>query len=206
MLTAAEIYRLARGAGFDESSAATATAIALAESKGDPNAVGDVALQTAKWGPSIGLWQIRSLNADKGTGRTRDASRLTDPAFNAASAFTIYKERGNWTAWSVYNSGAYTRYIPDAKAAASAAKDQPASGIVGALQDVAQIPDTLAGIGPAIQRATDNVVVVLMIIFLVVVGVYLIFRGGKVREDARTVTGLAVGKVRAAKAAQEAIA
>lgn len=106
-LTASQIYALARSAGFNAGEAVTATAIALAESGGNPAAVGDTGLQTSVWGPSIGLWQVRSLKAESGKGTTRDATKLTDPSFNAASAYKIYKGNNGWRNWSVYTSGKY---------------------------------------------------------------------------------------------------
>ena len=72
-MTPAEIYALARGAGLGHDPAVTATAIALGESGGDPGAVGDLTLQNATWGPSIGLWQVRSVKAEKGTGDDLEA-------------------------------------------------------------------------------------------------------------------------------------
>lgn len=109
--TTAELYALARGAGLGAGAAVVAAAVAMAESGGHPLAQGDVGIQTEKWGPSVGLWQIRSLKADYGTGRTRDAARLTDPAFNAASMATISGMGGNFKPWSVYTSGKYKPYV-----------------------------------------------------------------------------------------------
>ena len=57
-------------------SATVATAIARAESGLNPNAVGDEDKVDVRWGPSIGLWQIRSLHSHTSTGKPRDASRL----------------------------------------------------------------------------------------------------------------------------------
>lgn len=105
-MTGGELVALARGAGFSQTQARTMAAIALAESGGNPGAVGDQSLANATWGPSIGLWQIRSLNAQRGTGKERDATRLTDPTFNARAARIIFGQQG-FGAWSVYSSGSY---------------------------------------------------------------------------------------------------
>ena len=93
---------------------ATACAIAgwagsasSAESGGDPGAIGDRALADGKWGNSYGLWQIRSLRAEAGTGGTRDETRLLDPTYNARSMFEISSGGTNWQPWSVYTSGKY---------------------------------------------------------------------------------------------------
>jgi hypothetical protein len=99
-------YSLARSAGFSATEARTMAAIARPESGLCTHARGDVGLQTATWGPSIGLWQVRSRKADYGTGRPRDASRLTDPAFNAASARSIYLSQG-YGAWTTHGSPGY---------------------------------------------------------------------------------------------------
>lgn len=107
VLNASQIYALARSAGFNAAEAVTATSIALAESGGRSDAVGDVSLQTGKWGPSIGLWQVRSLKAESGKGTTRDATKLTDPAFNARAAYEIYKGSNGWRNWSVFTNGKY---------------------------------------------------------------------------------------------------
>lgn len=117
-LSPAAVYALARGAGFDPAQASVMVAIAGAESGWNPEAIGDVNLESTTWGPSVGLWQIRSLHAQTGTGGPRDASRLKDPAFNAAAARSIFRDQG-LSAWSTYSSGAYRRYLGATSAAAA---------------------------------------------------------------------------------------
>ncbi len=106
-----DVYQLARAAGLPHAAAVTATAVAAAESAFNPTAIGDEALADAKWGPSIGLWQIRSLRADQDTGRSRDASRLKDPTFNARSMATISRKGDDFTAWTMYTNGAYRAHV-----------------------------------------------------------------------------------------------
>lgn len=107
-----QIYQLALGAGLSPSAAKTASAIAMAESMGgNPNAMGDLSLEDRKWGASEGLWQIRSLKSQNGTGATRDPSRLLDPAFNAKSMAQISSGGTDWTAWSTYNHGDYKSFM-----------------------------------------------------------------------------------------------
>lgn len=105
------VYRLARGVGLTHDQAVTATAIAWAESKLDPDAVGDITLQDSYWGPSVGLWQVRSVKRQRGTGGVRDASHLSDATFNARSMASISGGGHNWGPWSTYNSGAYLSHI-----------------------------------------------------------------------------------------------
>ena len=63
-LSGAAVAALARNAGLTGAGLVTAVAVAKGESGWRTDARGDVALVDAKWGPSIGLWQIRSLNAE----------------------------------------------------------------------------------------------------------------------------------------------
>lgn len=120
-LSPGQVYGLARDAGLGVPEAVTATAIAFAESGGNASAVGDVSLENATWGPSVGLWQIRSLKADRGTGRTRDETRLADPTFNARSMATISNGGKSFKPWSTFTSGKFKAYMPAAASAASGA-------------------------------------------------------------------------------------
>lgn len=112
--------KLALKAGFSSANAKIAAAIAMCESAAvmggksfaDFDAVGDIDLQTQKWGPSYGGWQIRSLKAQTGTGQMRDGLRLLEPLFNAKSALEIKKTLG-FKAWSCYASGQYKAYLQD---------------------------------------------------------------------------------------------
>ena len=69
----------------------------------------------------FGLWQIRSLVADAGTGRERDGTRLYDPTFNARAAWTISSGGTNWRPWTVYATGAYRTHLEDARRAIASA-------------------------------------------------------------------------------------
>lgn len=113
--------RAAYNAGFRGEALVTALAIARGESGWRADAVGDVAIAGGQWGPSIGLWQIRSLVAQTGTGRERDAAALRNPAHNARSAWTISRGATDWRPWTVYNTGAYRSHLSAARAAAAAA-------------------------------------------------------------------------------------
>lgn len=113
-----QIADYGRAAGFRGQGLVTIVAIAIAESAGDIHAVGDISLQTAKWGPSIGLLQVRSLIADYGTGRERDAARLFDPAFNMRAGYKISRGGTTFRPWSMYTNGRYKKWL---RAAADAA-------------------------------------------------------------------------------------
>jgi len=101
-LTASDIAQYAANAGFTGSDLITAVAIALAESGGDPNAVGDN-------GTSIGLWQIHFTVHPE-----FDQSRLADPSYNAGAAYSIYSAGGGsfraWSTFTVPNSSGVLPY------------------------------------------------------------------------------------------------
>jgi hypothetical protein len=125
-ITPAAAYQLLRGAGFTSAQAVTLTAVGQAESGLDPNAIGDVALETSKWGPSVGIWQIRTLKAETGKGTTRDLRALKgNPTAQARAARAIFQSQG-LHAWSTYTSGAYRSHLPAAKRAAGSS---PAAGV-----------------------------------------------------------------------------
>jgi hypothetical protein len=110
------------GAGFVRTEQlVTALAIARAESGWRSDAVNAADAAPPKWGPSIGLFQIRSLVADRGTGRARDETRLRDPLFNARSAYSISGGGRDWSPWTVFRTGAYRQYLAAARAAAGVA-------------------------------------------------------------------------------------
>jgi hypothetical protein len=132
-----EVYALARGAGLDAEPAIISTAIAWAESNLRPDAVGDVDLEDGTWGPSVGLWQVRSLRAHTGTGKERDVERLGDPAFNARAMVTISKGGTDWTPWSVFKNGRYRQHLDAVRAAVEGTPEPmtPADIIRAAMDD-----------------------------------------------------------------------
>jgi len=122
VLSPLSIAILGRDAGLrDVGGLTTAIAIAIAESGGNTDAVGDVALQDGTWGPSYGLWQVRSLKAESGKGTVRDGTMLKNPGFNAKSMMSISGGGKNWQPWTTYKGLRYTAVLPAASAAAAAA-------------------------------------------------------------------------------------
>lgn len=118
--TPSDIYATARAAGLNSAQAVIATAIALGESGGDDASVGDTQLQNETWGPSVGLWQIRTLNAETGTGSDRDIRALQgNPARQALAMVHISSGGTNWSPWTVYTRGIYTKFMGQATAAMS---------------------------------------------------------------------------------------
>jgi hypothetical protein len=111
MLTLEQLRELARSAGFPDGAVDVAVAVAMAESRGDPHAVGD-------GGTSFGLWQVHTPSHPE-----FDASRLLDPQYNAHAAFLISRGGTDWHLWSTHNPGphgeapAYLQYMPGGSAA-----------------------------------------------------------------------------------------
>jgi cell wall-associated NlpC family hydrolase len=114
-LTTEQIYAVARQAGFTHDQAITFTAIALAESGGDPSA------NAAGSEDSRGLWQI---NVSPGV-RTNRWGDLYDPMVNARAAYEVANGGTNIRPWSVThasNAGTardYRRYLAEAQEAAA---------------------------------------------------------------------------------------
>lgn len=112
--------RMLYQAGFRGKGLQTAFAVSMAESKLDPGALGDIKLEDKKWGPSVGLFQIRSLrhweNYDgKGSSDPyRDAKRLINPRYNIKAAWEKSNHGTNWDPWSTYTGGEFIKYLDDA--------------------------------------------------------------------------------------------
>src|SRR5437867_948376 len=118
VLTQAQVQELCHHAGFTDINAKIASAIAMVEAPGkgggaDPDLIGDQELANSVWGFSYGLFQIRSLRADKGTGRYRDEDHLPDSTFNCQSAYVIWSQTGDFSSWTTYMTGQYKAYLQD---------------------------------------------------------------------------------------------
>lgn len=170
-LSPKQLYNLARDAGLSPGASLVAAAVALGESGGRTDAVGDAGIQTDKWGPSVGLWQIRSLKADYGTGRARDASRLTDPAFNAKSMAEISGTGQTFQPWSVYTSGKYKQYIDAVHNDNTAGLGDIPEVIDEASDAVGKAVDAFAGWQSDLQGVFLKLGVTMAAVWLVVAGV-----------------------------------
>lgn len=120
-LSFAQTYAYARQAGFDPATAVTITAIAMGESGLKSDNVGDVALQDATWGPSVGLLQIRTVKSETGRGTDRDITKLSDPLQNLIAAYHISNKGKDFTPWTIYNNQDYKQYLGQAAVAAGGA-------------------------------------------------------------------------------------
>ena len=126
-----ELMTLLYRKGFKGKALETAYAVAMAESSGRPGALGDLDKVDAKWGPSIGLFQIRSLKHwQQYHDPYRDAKRLTNPEYNVAAAFDKSIGGTNWKPWATFVSGKFAKFLGDAAATRTALKI-PARGMGG---------------------------------------------------------------------------
>jgi hypothetical protein len=99
-------------------------AVGLGESGGNDTALGDVELEDSTWGPSVGLYQVRTLKGKTGSGGDRDISALMgDPDHQAQAAWDISSKGTDFTPWMVYTSGKYQQYLQQAQDAANQVTD-----------------------------------------------------------------------------------
>jgi hypothetical protein len=92
----AQLRALAASVGFVDPS--LAAAVAMAESGGNSQAIGDN-------GNSFGLWQINIPSHPQ-----YDGQSLLDPNANADAAFAISRGGQNWQPWTTYRTGAYKQF------------------------------------------------------------------------------------------------
>jgi hypothetical protein len=112
-------------AGFAGTSLDVALGVSWAESGGYSDAVGDWKIvdpsqpeysetAAAKWGPSIGIFQVRSLKHPHIWGAAdshREVFALRNVFYNAVAAYAISKQGTDWTPWTVYRTGSYLPHI-----------------------------------------------------------------------------------------------
>jgi hypothetical protein len=132
-LAAREIAEYAYQAGFRGERLTQAVAVALAESGGVTNVKGDTTLVDGKWGPSIGLWQIRSLRPSQKDEypeeyRLREQNANLDPLTNAKHAFALSDRGADWSPWSTYGGTRYYEVMNRARAAANQVTNNPPTG------------------------------------------------------------------------------
>jgi hypothetical protein len=102
-------------AGFSGDALLTIVAIGHRESGWDDTAQGDISIQDGTWGPSVGVWQIRTMHAQDHTGGDRDFYALIpggtpgspgsgqgDIMRQAAAAWTISSGGANFQPWSTF--------------------------------------------------------------------------------------------------------
>jgi len=112
-----DIAGVAYEAGWRGQDLIDAVAVQIAENRNqDPFAVGDEGIVNDNFGPSFGLWQIRTLIKPWQAGQpeydklrnlssTNNGEMLFDPQYNANVAYAIWSAKG-WQQWSVTHEDA----------------------------------------------------------------------------------------------------
>jgi hypothetical protein len=151
-----QIAQYVAGGGFTGEDQVIGVAVVLAESSGNTAAKGDMDRINKTWGPSIGLFQIRSLNAERGTGKTRDEQANYDPATNARHAHRVFLDAGSrWTPWSTFKNGSHRRYLQRARAVAPVGAGGPRGETPNGVY-VVRPGDTLSAIAHAHGVSLDR--------------------------------------------------
>ncbi len=94
----------------------TLAALTEGESGRQLAAIGDLEIQSGDWGPSRGVFQIRTLKSQTGTGKTRDILRVGTLEGGARSAVELWNqsiERGTpgGNPWTAYLLGWHQSYM-----------------------------------------------------------------------------------------------
>lgn len=139
-----EVAAAARAAGFSGDTLVTMVAIAKAESgwrtvAGPPNDNG-----TRDWG----VWQINDVHNPSQAVKTTLAA-------NAQAAREVYDKQG-LTAWSVYNSGTYRRFLDEARAAVNSSRGVQTVGLIDDLKKGADavlpdVPNPVSDVGESVK-------------------------------------------------------
>jgi hypothetical protein len=118
ILTPHQIALAAQKAGFSGENLVTAVAVAMAESSRDANVVNSI--------NAYGLWQVlAAAHPDLISSEDPDQSGWCDPYVNATFAWKISSGGKNWRPWQVYTTGAYQKYIGEARSAVDSILNDP---------------------------------------------------------------------------------
>lgn len=99
-----QIYSLAMSVGVPSQNALIASAVAMAESGGNAQALNPGSSSDYEY--SVGLWQINLLAHPQYT-----VTQMYDPTQNAKAMSVISNGGTYWGAWGAYNNGSYRKYM-----------------------------------------------------------------------------------------------
>jgi hypothetical protein len=153
VLSPSQIQAYAANAGFTGDDLNTAVAIAMAESGGNPGAIGDRTLAPTR-GPSYGLWQI---NIGSNANPQFASVNLFDPQTNANAAYSIYSAIGGFgttRGWTTYTGGQYQAYLNAVPAAPDAS--QPTLTLDAATGQPVTDTTDVSQIVPALVASTSG--------------------------------------------------
>jgi hypothetical protein len=117
------IYAAARQAGFSPDQAVTMTAIALAESGGNPGA------HNSTGEDSRGLWQINLSPQANGNAPWATTLDLFDPVDNARAAWEVSRHGADISPWTVTHGDRGSRYVEYQDEAIAAARAHGEDGV-----------------------------------------------------------------------------
>lgn len=105
------IYELTR-VGFTGDRLTQMLGISLAEGGRQTNCIADENLTTSKWDYSVGIYSIRTLKADYGTGSCRDLARLKgNVREQTICAWEISGQGKSLQPWSTFTNGKWRSYV-----------------------------------------------------------------------------------------------
>ena len=147
----------ARRAGFSGAALVTAVAVSLAENGGRVLRAGNTNLDGSR---DRGPWQIN----DKAHPDVSDGCAFSLDC-SAGAAFQISSQGRTFQPWTVWNTGAYKRYLPDAQGAVGGATDSQAGDLTGIGSAVATVTGQIVSAG---QVAGGAVLIVVGLVLAVV--------------------------------------
>lgn len=110
--TAAQLYRDLTAAGTPPAAARILTAISLAETGGDIDALAASTSSGGTLGPAYGAWLVRTDRSATGTGTGRDITALAGSTRRQADAArAISRDGTDYTAWQAWRDGTYQQYL-----------------------------------------------------------------------------------------------
>ena len=174
MLTGAQVYQLARQAGFSTRDAVTATQIAYGESTWNPAAVNSSS-------GAAGLMQIHPSHA---TEYPVLWPKRLDPAANMKMAYYVYKRQG-WKAWEAYTNGSYKKVKVGSNPNTGEVSFTPPSGEtthatqLGEEKSTVTIKnplDALSAIPSQLNKIASNATAIVIAVTLLILAVVILLR------------------------------
>lgn len=164
-----QIYQLAISVGLRSQNALIASAIAMAESSGNSNAINPGSSSDYEY--SVGLWQINLLAHPQYT-----VMQMQDATQNAKAMSVISNGGTSWGAWGTYTSGAYRRYMNSTitstpvTPSSYSSLGSPTTGLLdlqtGFTSSVSTSPTTTSDVGSAWTYILAYVVAISIFVFI----------------------------------------
>lgn len=145
-MSAEAIAQLAQRAGWRGRHITLATAVALAESSGNPSATN----ANTNGSTDYGLWQVNDVHRSSGF----NPARGLEPLYNARQAHAVWERAdGSWTPWVTFNEGLHLRFMPAARRAALNLRPVPQTAPASYGRPLETQPDAYAADLAALEQA-----------------------------------------------------